>query len=236
MKHPIEIALEYITKQEFIIIQLGAYIGNSKNDPLFKTISERLKDINGTLIAVEPIKKYYNQLLENYNGIPGVICENVAISDHSGTAEMVTLDIDPAEHKQPSWITQLSSLKESRMKEMWENYEGKIFKKSNEFYLENMTKETVHCITLSELINKHNLKIIDLLQIDVEGYEAEILESIDFDSCSIRFINFESVLMKPKTKKRIYKVMSNNGYITHEFGQDTFCYMKTDKNVFKGVK
>ena len=41
------------------------------------------------------------------------------------------------------------------------------------------------CITLEKLFNKHNINEIHFFSLDVEGYEKEVLEGIDFNSVFI---------------------------------------------------
>jgi FkbM family methyltransferase len=45
--------------------------------------------------------------------------------------------------------------------------------------------------TLSEVLNEHRIGHIDLLSLDVEGYEAQVLKGIEFDRHSIEFILVE---------------------------------------------
>ena len=49
----------------------------------------------------------------------------------------------------------------------------------------------VQYLTFSDLIEKYSISSIDLLQIDVEGAEFEILNSIDFKKIEIKKIIFE---------------------------------------------
>ena len=227
--HPIDVAVDVITeKPGFSVIQLGAFIGNTWNDPLFKTIGKRLQEVNGKLIVVEPVKSFYDELIKNYEGIPGVAFENVAISDHSGPATFYRLGVDPVAHGYPGWLSQLSSLKAERMTDIWDQYEAD--KKLKEFYLKHRVQETVQCITFHELTHRHNLKTLDLLQIDVEGYELEILRTINFRKFPVRFINYESVLLQ-KEKPHAERLMTKWGYRLVNYGQDTFCYKPSDKHL-----
>ena len=57
---------------------------------------------------------------------------------------------------------------------------------------EYMIAEEVECIHLMELINQYDLHVLDLLQIDVEGYDAEIIKMIDFTKVKPRLINLSS--------------------------------------------
>ena len=229
--HPIDVAIDAITQEaDFSVIQLGAFIGNTRNDPLFMTLRKRMKEINGKLIVVEPVKMFYDELIKNYEDIPGVAFENVAISEHSGPATIYRLGVDPVPHGYPDWMSQLSSLKTTRMTELWDQYE--VDKRMQEFYLKHRIEETVQCITFSELMNRHGLTHLDLLQIDVEGYELEILQTIDFKAFPTRFVNYESVLLN-REKPNTEKLMAKWGYHFVDYDQDTFCYKAGDKHLIR---
>ena len=49
----------------------------------------------------------------------------------------------------------------------------------------------IQYLTFSDLIEKYSISSIDLLQMDVEGAEFEILNSIDFEKIEIKKIIFE---------------------------------------------
>ena len=53
---------------------------------------------------------------------------------------------------------------------------GKQFLKENE----QVYTINVPAMTLSEVLNKYAISHIDLLSLDVEGYEAQVLKGIDF--------------------------------------------------------
>ena len=60
-----------------------------------------------------------------------------------------------------------------------------------------MTEEDIETInmetfTINDLFKKHSILSIDKLQIDVEGAEYEILNSIDYNKMNINKILFES--------------------------------------------
>lgn len=229
--HPVQVALDEVcSENNFTIVQIGAYIGNTSNDPLFQTVSKRLHNTNGRLICVEPIKEYYDQLVENYRGVPNVIFENVAIADHNGLSSFYRLGVDPVKYGFPDWLSQLGSLKKERMLSIWNKCEanGRL----QAFYLQHRIEEKVQCITFAELIQRHHLLRVDLLQIDVEGYELEILKTIDFSIIPIRFVNYECVLLH-ENRRLANRLMQKNGYRLVDYGQDTFAYKNEDNNLKK---
>jgi len=50
----------------------------------------------------------------------------------------------------------------------------------------------VPAITLSSIIEKHNIKNIDLLSLDVEGYEIEVLKGLDFNKYRPHYMLIEA--------------------------------------------
>ena len=56
------------------------------------------------------------------------------------------------------------------------------------------TKQTiieVPCCTLDFLLKKHNRREVDFFSLDVEGYEHQVLDGIDFDYCKFNIILIE---------------------------------------------
>ncbi|MCA9035710.1 MAG: FkbM family methyltransferase [Planctomycetaceae bacterium] len=228
-KPPVSAALAALLEGDhFCVVQIGAYIGDTYNDPLFETLSRGLHRGNGKLVAVEPVSQYFQQLQRSYVGVPHVFCENVAIAAHSGPATFYRLGVDPEEHGYPAWLCQLGSLKRERMEKLWNNYEGNP--DYQEFYLKHRIAEEVNCLTFADLLKRHQLAGVDLLQIDVEGFESEILSSIDFKSTPVRFVNYECVLLQEQ-KWNVERMMAGNGFRCMDYGQDTFCWTAEDDHL-----
>ena len=52
---------------------------------------------------------------------------------------------------------------------------------------------STRAITLTEILNKNNTpKLIDLFSLDVEGYEFEVLEGIDFKNYQFKYFLIET--------------------------------------------
>jgi FkbM family methyltransferase len=234
--HPVEKVLpRLIFDDEAVIVQVGAFEGATGNDPLYRLLREHgnaLANKTGTyfkLILVEPMITHFTRLRANYSFLPAARFENVAISDHCGEIDFYYLGVSPEDYGFPSWLAQLSSVKRERMEEMWNNYEANDEYK--EFYLAHRIKTTVQCITVEELLVRHKIKAVSLLQIDAEGSEFDILSSLPFEEFAFRFINFESVLLG-QNKTACQLLLHEQGYRMVDYGQDTFCYRAEDEWLF----
>lgn len=212
-------------KDSVCLVQIGAFIGATDNDPIYRFLQET-KDSKTRLqaVLVEPVEEFFEQLKENYRGLRGVSFENVAIAKTFGPQKFYRLGVDPAAYGFPAWLSQLGSLKEERMTTMWDNCERSEDCKA--FYLKHRVVETIDCITSHQLFERHAITEIDLLQIDAEGYDYEILRTVDFTKIRPRFINYERMLLQDK-EPECRAMMRAAGYRLVDFQQDTFCVRKS---------
>lgn len=225
---PFDAVLSLLAEQPSLsIVEVGAYIGNTGNDPLYAFLCEHLDPAKATstkrntkVVLVEPIREYFDLLCESYSNIPGIEFENVAIAETEGVMDMYRLNVDPVEYGYPAWLAQLSSLKKERMEELWDEYDRNPDYK--QFYLEHRIVEKVACMTLQQLLDKHQIRQLDLLQIDAEGYDFEILKTLDFDKSKPRFINYERVLLQDD-EPACREMLSAQGYLLIDWGTDTLC-------------
>lgn len=222
------------TQPRFSIIQIGAYVGDSENDPLVAFFRKALPNSPGArIVLVEPVKSFFDQLKRNYADLPGVRFENVAIAEKRGEREFYYLDCDPVAYGHPEWMRQLSSLREDRMTSLWESYEAN--KELQQFYLDHRASFAVRCVTLEDILVTHDIGILDFLQIDAEGYDFEILKSVDFKRIKPRFINFEHALLSTVERAECRAMLESVGYIVHESnGADTLCQLnRSEPNSYR---
>jgi len=120
------------------------------------------------VFCLEPGKSYY--ILERtFKENPKIHCFNYALSDKVEEKYIFS----PGET-----VTVLSSF----------IYE-EINKMTGE---ENITKQKVKCVTLDYLIEKCNIKKVDLLKVDIEGYEYNIFKNTPEES----FKNINSIFIE----------------------------------------
>jgi hypothetical protein len=83
-----------------------------------------------------------------------------------------------------------------------------------------MTEEKIPVITFEQLMTKHNLTAIDLLQTDTEGYDYKILKSIDFSRHQIKVVYFETEWMTQFELREIFKYLRGFNYKIFQSGID----------------
>jgi FkbM family methyltransferase len=186
-------------KEEVFFIQIGANDGVS-TDPIYNFVTLNNDRVTG--IAIEPMKDIYEQLKHNYKGYSNVIFENIAI--HNSKSEMSLYRVDPKNsEKLPKWTKGIASFNK------WHHeLSGIDFK--------FIISEKVKCISFDGLLNKYNINQVDLLQIDTEGYDSEIIFSIDFSKIKPSIIHFEHGLrdgvMDKNTFRKVQSLLRENGY------------------------
>ena len=95
----------------------------------------------------------------------------------------------------------------------------------------------VKTITISEIMKKHNLKIIELLKLDIEGAEVEVLEKMLLDQIypnqiCVEFdgLNFPCRKAKSDFEKIDFMLRDNNYSLIYYDGLADFTYLLNSKN------
>jgi FkbM family methyltransferase len=220
------------TRPSFCIVQIGANKGNTPEDPLFNFLNGELRALtpeqrdHSCVVFVEPVKEYFDCLREAYAGLPCVHFDNVAIAETRGHRDFYRLAADPVAHGYPSWLSGLGSLRADRMTRLWEGYEKEHGKEAYDdirrFYMKRRVVEPASCITFQDLVDRHGISDIDLLQIDAEGYDYRILQTVDFERIRPSFVNYERVLLQDE-EPACRQMMTRAGYALADRDQGTLC-------------
>jgi FkbM family methyltransferase len=212
-------------QRSFTVVQIGAHVGNTPNDPIYSFLRKELPSHPASVVVlVEPVAEFFRKLQQAYGDLPSVRLENVAVAEEEGKRDFYRLGVDPADYGRPEWLSQLGSLRAERLERLWDNYERTIPNAAphKQFQLEHRVRETVQCTTFHRLLDRHGITDLDLLQIDAEGYDYEILRTIDFDRVRPRFINYERVLLQDD-EPACRAMLSAAGYVLFNWSQNTLC-------------
>jgi hypothetical protein len=72
-----------------------------------------------------------------------------------------------------------------------------------------------------DLIAKYNFYEINLLQVDVEGYDGEVIRMVDFNIVRPRIIKYEHGCLEEKEQTQLQKLLYSSGYKYFVQGNDT---------------
>jgi FkbM family methyltransferase len=171
------------------ILQLGASIGNDHVTQLVQSI-QNLE----LLVLVEPNVRSLDRLKECYRLTPNVCIENLAIVpnyDSGHIAEMFFAERDG------EWGYQVTSMFKSHLeKHLYDTTEIESFH--------------IKCITLHDLLTKHNIIELDYLYIDIEGMDEDVLLSLNLEKYNIKNICVEVLHMNRVDE--VYNFLKRHGY------------------------
>lgn len=212
-----EILVKYIidrkyknNPKDFFFVQIGSNDGVS-GDPIYKFI----KKYNWKGILVEPVPYLFKKLQSTHAHQNGLILENVAIHKESGYQEFFRIE-ENNEPNNPSWYDKIGSFDKNvllRRKHLIPNFD------------KHFITEKIKCITFSELLKKHKVEKIDLLNTDTEGYDYEIIKMLNLGEIKPRMILFECKHLSQEDKNAYTELLRQNNYRIIFKGGETFAYL-----------
>jgi FkbM family methyltransferase len=206
--------LNTLDHNHFFFIQIGANDGRM-HDPLHAIIKKyKLKGL-----LIEPQPNVFEKLKENYTGQDQLIFENSAIAEQSGTLPFYSIsDALYIKDNDFNFSGMSSFSREHAVKNFYRFAKRYNVKGSADDHIKTIN---VSAITFSDLLKKHNIERYDLLQIDAEGYDFEIIKTLDFSAHKPRIIHFEHNSLSPNDRKACWELLRENGYINGLCGTDT---------------
>ncbi len=188
--------------QELTFIEVGANDGVS-GDPL----REFIVKYPWKGVLVEPQPEVFEALKSNYFGMEDrVSFENVAISTSQVPLDIYRMPRDSgAKHGGPTTASA----------------DSKTAAKQSNASLKELEKITVPTATLDSLVEKHGLGDFDILQLDTEGHEWEVIQTLSLTHIRPWLINFEHGHLKPSTINNIVQYLNRHGYVVYYGGYNT---------------
>ena len=209
-------------RADFKFLQVGGNDGFA-NDPMFRMI----KRFGWKGIIVEPQKEVFqNRLSKTYRLEKNVILENCAIAAETGTKDLYKLSVSNSR-----WATGLATFNKEVMLDRIKNNdrikkralaEGAILPEKKEDYI---AIEKVTCYSIQDLMKKHGWNELNLLQIDTEGFDFEVIKTINFESFRPKMISFEHHLLSKEDFSACISLLVKQGYQIEHFGGDTLAIL-----------
>jgi len=189
-------------------VQIGAHIG--KND--FASDIVKTKSIEFGLL-IEPLPHLIPHLIESYKDIPNIIIENKAVTIGDNQKLKFFFDkVDP--------ITELSSL----------NREHLV---NHKISSENIGEIEVDGETFDTILKRYDINELDWLFVDTEGFDCDILLSINFfkykiDSIIFEYTHSDGAFSKggKKLDKLMHRLISFDYEVSELDGGNLICKLK----------
>ena len=188
--------------QDFGLVVIGAHSGVFLKDLIAEYSNQKI-------LLVEPVPYNYEILENEYKDHSNIsICKN-AILDKVKKDNFYYVKKDSILKLGKHWASQIGSFDKNHIL----NHKNKRFNIQDE----DIQITEVEFITFNDLVKKYSIKSIDKLQIDVEGAEYKIMNSINYKEIKINNIFFESkhfdgTFTEGKKLNDIKKKLISNGY------------------------
>ena len=162
---------------DFGLVVIGAHFGVWLKDQIYSFKDHKI-------LLVEPVPYNYKKLYEDFKNNKNIqICTNAIFSENK-KEKFYFVKADSIPKLGKHWASGIGSFNKQHIL----NHRTKRFK-IEEGDIENIE---IDFISFDRLISKYEINSIDKLQIDVEGAEFDILNSIDYKKIKIKNILFES--------------------------------------------
>ena len=197
---PLIVADHLLCHRDLTFMQIGAFDG-VKNDDLHALI--RRHRLRGVLIEPQPAA--FAALQQNYRDQPQVALLNVAIDAEPGTR---TLYIPREGTSTVASFDRRHLVRHGIAKQ-------------------EIVAHPVRCVPVGEALQMAGYQRVDLLQVDAEGYDYEILRTVDFSTLRPAIIRYEYRHLRPRDADRSVELLAAHGY--------RFVVEERDIVAFRGV-
>ena len=166
---------QYARSRSFFVMVVGAYDG-VENDPVSRFALGH--DCSG--VFVEPQPPVFARLRENLGVNPNFHLVNAAVGRSTGSQEFFYVPRDTT--GLPRWTEQLASFRREHIAKHEDRVPG---------LSEHIRSTSVNTISFEDLLDKFQIRAIDVLQVDAEGADAMLLNWFPFDRLKPGVVHYE---------------------------------------------
>ncbi|MEM6697367.1 MAG: FkbM family methyltransferase [Bacteroidota bacterium] len=204
-------------KSKFTVVQIGANDGMT-HDPIHKFIKrDRWRGV-----LLEPQKYVYDTFLKHvYQKHKEIHPIHAAIGAEDGETKLYKIGFSNMR-----WATGLASFDRAQIQKAFDS--GLVADRCEKYQIEipeeeskRIVAESIPVISANTLLKKYNIKQIDLLQIDTEGFDYQVIHFFDIAKNQPKAIIFENVHISKSDKADCYQLLKANEYVMKEYGSNT---------------
>lgn len=204
--------IDFLTTRSTLLSKSSIIIVIGANDGLsFDNLFQSLEPQKVSGLVIEPSTKYFDSLKKNLKDFKNIQFLKQAISSKNEQLKLFQLN-DSGLNKMPDWGKGIGSFRKDHLLQYHQLNESDI-----EF-------EHVNGITFKTLLEKYLLSEIDYLQIDTEGFDAEIIKMIDFNLFYPRMIKFEIANLRVNEILDVINILKNYKFIPLKLKGDMIAY------------
>jgi FkbM family methyltransferase len=178
-------------------------------------------------ILIEPVKYLFDRLKSNYDGCSNLIFRNVAISDKDGFRDF--LYVRNNNDGLPFWYDQIGSF---FPEVVWKH--GIEIQNLSDY----LVQEKVECVTLKTLLEQHDVRQIDVMHIDTEGFDFSIIKQIDFEKFKPSIIKYEHKHLIEIDQWDSWNYLKEKGYFVFHNYMDSMAFIGNfvDPTIIEKIK
>jgi FkbM family methyltransferase len=186
-------------------VQVGANDG-----VLFDTLYPIVTAHRCSGLVIEPLPDFFARLQANYAHHPQIKPINKAVHATSASMHLYRVSADGLRDL-PNWTAGIASFEKQHL----------LKHGVPEHFI---VEEAVACASLMTLLTAEAFLDADVLQIDVEGYDAEVIDMIDFSRFKPQLIKYEHKNLTANDQKKTLSVLKRHGYCVDQEIEDTVAW------------
>ena len=202
--------------KDFGLVVIGAHSGQYSKELINQYLGQNI-------LLVEPVPYNFDILSKEYLNKENFFLSKNAVLDVSKKMDFFYIKKESLSKLRKHWATGIGSFDKNHIL----NHKTKRFKVIDD----DIQKEEIEFITFNDLIEKFSINSINKLQLDVEGAEYKILNSIDYKRIEIKEIifeykHFDGTFSEGKKLKETKQKLEKNGYILKKIDEENILARK----------
>ena len=164
-----------LVMEKFDLIIIGAHNGSGLEELILKQ--------KNRVLLIEPVNYNLQSLKNRFKDLSNIIFENVGVSDEKKKLKFYYVKESSVKKLGKEWGSGIGSFKKKHLLD----HHRKRFQITES----DIEEVDIKIVVFNDLVEKYNISEVEYLFIDTEGYDYQIIKSIDFNKTKINKVKFE---------------------------------------------